>query len=145
MLVHIPNALPVPVNLCVTCQDGGERGRSPPHQGAVFNWLDRCQASGKHSEGGKKTGISLALLEVRWWREEAPLIEGSLFLLQVWVPLLRRRSVRPFPPGEGGRDKVASCPGGEALDPCCHVKWSFPEDTSVHPFWIQRDTELTDR
>ena len=79
--VHIPDALPVPVNLCVTYQDGGEPGRSLPHQGAVFNWLGRCQASGMHSEGGKKTGISLALLEVRWWRKEAPLIGGSLCLL----------------------------------------------------------------
>ena len=33
LLVHIPDALPVPVNLCVTYRDGGERGRGPPHQG----------------------------------------------------------------------------------------------------------------
>lgn len=126
LLVHIPDALPVPVNLCVTCRHGGGMGEARHTRDAVFNWLGCCQVSGVNSEGGEKMGISLALLTVRWWRAEAPPVGRSLCLLQDWVPLLRRLS-GPLLPCWGGESGTRSplVQQGKTLDPCYHVKWSF--------------------
>ena len=132
----------------------GSVGEARHTRGAVFDWLARGQASGMHGEGGWKTDISLALLTVRGWREDAPLgqrLEGRppfdrvLTLPAVGLDaLLRRRSAPLFPSWGGRAGQGRLLPRRGSPGPLLSRKVVIPEDTPDHPFWIQRDTELTD-